>query len=107
MLFGEAISFNEPLNWDTKNVINMSYMFYNAISFNQPLNFNTENVNKMSHMFQLAKSFNQSLNFTSTKNVTDMRCMFLKCPISEESKCILYHNYYIKIMMKKRKTKSV
>ena len=24
-----------------------------------------------------------------------------------ESKCILYHNYYIKIMMKKRKTKSV
>ena len=60
-MFGSACSFNQLLNWDTRNVTNMSYMFYQASSFNQLLNWDTRNVINMSEMFCDAKSFNQNL----------------------------------------------
>ncbi len=63
------------LNFNTRNVINMSMMFLRATNFNQPLNFDTSNVTNMYNMVRYAIRFNQSLNF-DTSNVTDMRQMF-------------------------------
>ena len=37
--------------WNTQYITYMSGMFHGAESFNQPLNFNTENVNNMTCMF--------------------------------------------------------
>lgn len=57
-LTGNA-SFN---NWDTSNVINMSYMFNNAGLFNQPIgDWNVSNVTNMRSLFNAASSFNRSL----------------------------------------------
>ena len=53
----------------------MSYMFSGAKNFNQPLDFDTRNVTSMWGMFRKASSFNQSLDF-DTRNVTDMGGMF-------------------------------
>jgi hypothetical protein len=36
-MFRKASSFNQPLNWDTGNVINMDSLFKEAKSFNQNL----------------------------------------------------------------------
>ena len=37
-MFGNASSFNQPLNnWDVSNVTDMAWMFHDAHSFNQPL----------------------------------------------------------------------
>ncbi|WP_218743514.1 BspA family leucine-rich repeat surface protein, partial [Mycoplasmopsis anatis] len=44
-------NFNQPLNFDTSNVTDMSYMFSNCQNFNQPLNFNTSKVKEMTDMF--------------------------------------------------------
>ena len=68
-MFSDEPGFNQPLNWDTRNVIRMEAMFHNATSFNQPLNFKTQNVTNMEGMFHNATSFNQPLNF-DTLNVT-------------------------------------
>ena len=44
-MFQNAKRFNQPLNWDTKNVADMSEMFRGAKLFNQFLNWDTSNVN--------------------------------------------------------------
>ncbi len=64
----------------------MSHMFLSAKSFNQPLEFNTENVIKMKCMFFGAILFNKPLNF-NTENLTNVLYMYLGCPISEDNKC--------------------
>ncbi len=74
-MFLWADRFNQPINFDTSNVTNMSYMFFGASKFNQSLNFNTSNVTNMSYMFNNAHSFNKTVNF-NTSNVTDMSAMF-------------------------------
>ena len=74
-MFHNATSFNQPLDFDTRNVTNMRYMFAGATSFNQPLDFDTRNATNMHGMFCEATSFNQPLNF-DTGNVTGMSYMF-------------------------------
>ncbi len=86
------------LNWNTKNVTNMSLMFHScsqdfilhfdtskvtnmygmfcgANNFNQPLHFDTSKVTDMLGMFCGARNFNQPLNFNTSK-VTNMSYMF-------------------------------
>ena len=75
-MFYCALSFNQPLNFNTNNVNDMSCMFCGAESFNQPLNFNTSSVTDMGDMFYAAISFNQPLNNWDTSNVTNMIYMF-------------------------------
>ncbi|UWX59016.1 BspA family leucine-rich repeat surface protein [Chryseobacterium oranimense] len=63
--------------WDTGNVTDMSYMFYNAENFNQNIaNWNTSNVTTMNSMFYNATNFNQNIGAWNTGNVTDMSKMF-------------------------------
>ena len=45
-MFHDAVTFNQPLNWNTEKVEDMSEIFYNAINFNQSLNWDTQNVTK-------------------------------------------------------------
>ena len=71
----EELENNQHLNFNTKNVIDMSFMFEQAKSFNQPISFNTEKVTDMGWMFERAESFNQSLDF-NTENVITMTSMF-------------------------------
>ena len=56
------------MNFDTRNVTDMSDMFYDARAFNQPLNFDTRNVTDMSYMFYDARAFNQVVRFNMSKN---------------------------------------
>ena len=62
---------NSPLNWDTSNVKNMSYMFKECRHFNQNvstkkvtiggstyISFDTKNVDNMGHVFSYCDSFN-------------------------------------------------
>ena len=63
-LFKGNEEFNEPINnWDTSNVTNMSSMFEGASSFNQPIGkWNTSQVTDMSSMFEGASKFNQPID---------------------------------------------
>ncbi|WP_333781161.1 BspA family leucine-rich repeat surface protein [Mycoplasma capricolum] len=64
-------------HWDTSNVTDMSYMFYEAKNFNQPIgNWDTSNVTNMSGMFFGAEEFNQPIGNWDTSNVTNMSGMF-------------------------------
>ena len=74
-LFKGAISFNQPLIWDTSNVENMNAMFMGAINFNQPLDWNIDKVKYMSFMFKGATNFNQPLDWDLSR-VEDKEEMF-------------------------------
>jgi hypothetical protein len=65
------------LNWDTRNVRSMAFMF-NKCSLNFKINFtNTINVTNMERMFSSATKFNQPLPKSfNTSKVTDMQYMF-------------------------------
>ena len=69
-------------NFNTQNVINMSYMFYNCYSLiSLDLSkFNTQKVNDMSYMFYQCKSL-KSLNLSNfnTQVVINMSNMFDNC----------------------------
>jgi surface protein len=77
MFFG-ALSFDQNIgNWNTQKVENMSTMFYGAESFNQHIGkWNTRNVTSMSGMFNGARSFNQDIGTWDTRNVDNMSGMF-------------------------------
>ncbi len=64
--------------WDTSEVTDFSYAFYNLKEFNDPsINFwDTQSVTDMSDCFGFAESFNQPLNGWSTSAVTDSSDMF-------------------------------
>ena len=66
-----AHAFNQPLtNFDTSQVTNMQYMFYNAAAFNQPLtNFDTSQVTNMAYMFQTATAFEQDISSWAVSRV--------------------------------------
>jgi surface protein len=78
-MFEKAFKFNQPIgNWDTSNVIDMSYMFnayvYNGTgsAFNQPIgNWDTSSVTDMAHMFNTCMYFNQDLSNWDVSNVTN------------------------------------
>ena len=63
--------------WDVSNVTDMGGMFGNASSFNQPLNnWNVSKVTNMSDMFRDASSFNQALDKWNVSNVKYIGGMF-------------------------------
>jgi len=63
--------------WDTTNITDMSYMFFNAYFFNGSLsNWNTSNVTDMSNMFNANYVFNGDISNWDTGNVTTMTHMF-------------------------------
>ena len=67
-------------NFDTKNAINMSYMFYGCRVENLDLSsFDTKNVTNISYMFCLCGITNLDLSSFDTKKVTDMSIMLLEC----------------------------
>ena len=74
----DAKSFDQPLNFHTKRVTDMSQMFDGCTSFDQPLNFDTKSVTNMMGMFYGCRSFNQQLDF-DTKSVTEISYMFSGC----------------------------
>lgn len=70
-------------NFNTKNVIDMSYMFYRMATLTDFLNFkdiNTKNVTNMSGMFRECTKL-QSIDFSNIdlSNVTDISSMFQDC----------------------------
>ena len=84
-MFANATNFNKQLNkWDTKNVINLSQMFYNAINFNQPLDnkWNTSNVIYLNEMFSGATLFNQPLIWKTDRAIT-MAGMFFSSGLNK------------------------
>ena len=86
--FGNSVSLSSALtdidvsNVDTKNVIDMSGMFYKCqyLTSLDLSSFDTKNVTDMNSMFSNCQSLT-SLNLSSfdTKNVTDMSLMFKNC----------------------------
>ena len=73
----KTINFND--NFDTSNVINMSYMFYYCQSLEDLdiNNWDTSNVKDMSSMFLYCTSLGElNLNNWNTGNVTNMNSMF-------------------------------
>ncbi len=66
-------------NWDTSNVTNMSYLFFDFQDFNEDIgNWNVSNVTDMSYMFFYAYSFDWDISNWDVSNVTNMEGMFFK-----------------------------
>ena len=68
--------------WDTSNVTNMSYMFYNCTQLSSAgsfKNFNTSNVTDMSYMFRATVIPTLDLSSFDTTNVTNMSYMINNC----------------------------
>ena len=63
---------------DTRNVVDMSYMFYNskATTINGLENFDTSNVENMEYMFYKSQATTIDLSSFNTSKVTDMSYMF-------------------------------
>ncbi|WP_347938388.1 BspA family leucine-rich repeat surface protein [Mycoplasma feriruminatoris] len=64
--------------WDTKNITDMSGMFYDAIWLNDESikKWDTSKVTDMSRMFHKAKTFNQDLSSWNVSNVRNFQGMF-------------------------------
>lgn len=75
-LFEEAYNFNQPLDWDTKNVVYMNSMFYKASSFNNDVsNWDISNVKTTRSMFY--KAYNFSIKPTwNTDHIDDVSFMY-------------------------------
>ena len=69
---------NEPIgHWDTSNVTNMDFMFWDVYKFNQDISkWDVSNVTRMSAMFGYASAFNSDISDWDVSNVTDMGSMF-------------------------------
>ena len=74
-VFGDCLSFNQPLNnWDVSNVTTMYATFAGASSFNQPLNnWDTSSVTNMLGVFSRTTSFDQDISDWDISNVLDFR----------------------------------
>ena len=75
-MFRNAARFNQPLEFDTRNVRNMNYTFAGCTSFNQPLAWDTQNVETMVRTFAGCSNFNQVLNW-NMRSVTNDEHMYL------------------------------
>ena len=63
--------------WNTKNIINMSHLFYCKVYFNDNIeDWIVYNVKDMSYMFYCACHYNKPLNSWNVKNVENMKCLF-------------------------------
>ncbi|QVK04583.1 BspA family leucine-rich repeat surface protein [Mycoplasma mycoides subsp. capri] len=69
---------NWQVVWDTKNITDMSYAFYNTTWINEKsiANWNTSNVTNMEGMFGLSKSFNQDISNWDVSKVKNFKQMF-------------------------------
>ena len=67
-MFSGCTSFDRPLNFNTKSVVDMSYMFSGCTSFNQQLDFDTKDVTSMSNMFDKCTSFNWGNSSDDVRN---------------------------------------
>ena len=77
--FYGASSFNDSniTTWDTSNITDMSYMFYNCSKFNQNISeWNVGNVVNMANLFNGAILFDQNLGNWNISNVLNMSSMF-------------------------------
>jgi surface protein len=64
-------------NWNTSNIIDMSFAFNDATAFNQPVgNWNVSNVTATDQMFNGASLFNQNIGSWNVSKMTSMREMF-------------------------------
>ncbi len=65
--------------WNTSNVTNMDYMFYQATNFNSNIgNWDVSNVTKMDYMFNNAEKFNQNISSWNLDNIKSSYSMFDK-----------------------------
>ncbi|QVK09358.1 BspA family leucine-rich repeat surface protein [Mycoplasma mycoides] len=66
------------VEWDTSNITDMSYAFYNTNYINDKSisKWNTSNVTNMEGMFGLTKSFNQNISSWDVSKVKNMKKMF-------------------------------
>lgn len=78
-MFENCEEFNQPLRMNTSKVEDMTYMFNGCINLNQVLQLDTSNVKNMNGMFMDCENFDQDLNHLDTSKVTNMEYMFLKC----------------------------
>ncbi|WFQ93267.1 Myrrcad domain-containing protein [Mycoplasma feriruminatoris] len=76
--FGNKQRIHWEKTWDTKNITDMSAMFYDAIWLNDASirNWDTSKVTDMSRMFHKAKSFNQDISKWNVSNVKNFQSMF-------------------------------
>ncbi|QVK05059.1 BspA family leucine-rich repeat surface protein [Mycoplasma mycoides] len=76
--FGNKQNVRWEKPWDTKNITDMSAMFYDAIWLNDASikNWDTSKVTDMSRMFHKAKNFNQDLSNWNVSNVKNFQSMF-------------------------------
>ncbi|CBW54471.1 Conserved hypothetical protein, predicted transmembrane protein, DUF285 family [Mycoplasma mycoides subsp. capri LC str. 95010] len=76
--YGNRQSVRFEKQWDTKNITDMSSVFYDANWINDASikNWNTSKVTDMSKMFKRAKSFNQDLSNWDVSNVKNFEGMF-------------------------------
>ncbi len=84
--FSGQIKFNNAVDL-APGVKNTSYMFYRATAFNQPVNFDTSSVIDMSAMFLGTSSFKQPVNF-DTSNLRSVMSMFNSSAVEE----VVLHN---------------
>ena len=77
-MFKECFDYNQKLNWDVRNAVDMGGMFEHCWSFNMPLTWNTQNVTCMCDMFRSCASFNARLDFDTSRVVCLCR-MFSEC----------------------------
>ena len=67
-------------NWNTSNVNDMSFIFYDCESFNKDIStWDVSNVTDMYGVFSGCKSFNQDISTWDVSNVVNMNFMFFDC----------------------------
>jgi hypothetical protein len=99
-MFGDNTVFNQDLsNWQTTNLEDADYMFYNADSFNSNIaGWNVEKLTKAFSMFSIADAFSQNLcswRFKLPINA-DTTCMFCgatRCPDDSDPDPIILGPY--------------
>jgi uncharacterized protein YjbJ (UPF0337 family) len=80
-LFQNAMSFNNPLVWDSSSVTTMTKMFFDASAFNAELVLDTTNVMSMALMFRYS-AFDVDISAWNVASVTNFHTMFYGAPFS-------------------------
>ena len=74
-------------NWNTSNVTDMSFMFYDCESFKQDISdWDVSNVTNMNYMFYKCTNFNTDISDWDVSNVKFLYDIFLYCNIKEKYK---------------------